>query len=115
MTEPVKTIELSDPALDAQSGGPRMLVTYGASLRDVERALIEITIRGSRGNKKDAARILGISRSALYAKLHRFGLLPEPCAVCGGEGHGAGDHGPDGAIAPKPEPAPSTAPEAPAA
>jgi len=50
-----------DGFLDAE-GKPR-------SLSDVERTHIERVLRYSGGNKKETARILGIDRSTLYAKL----------------------------------------------
>lgn len=46
-----------------------------STLRDVERTLIERAIV-AHGNVADAARSLGISRSALYVKLKALGLLP---------------------------------------
>ncbi len=49
-------------------------IPIGTTLEEAERAVVERTIASTRGNKKEAARLLGISRSALYAKLERFGL-----------------------------------------
>jgi two-component system, NtrC family, response regulator AtoC len=40
-----------------------------------ERALIERVLRLTRGNKLRAARELGISRKALYARMARYGLM----------------------------------------
>ena len=39
-----------------------------------ERTLIERVLRVTRGNKVRAARELGISRKALYARMARYGL-----------------------------------------
>jgi DNA-binding NtrC family response regulator len=50
-----------------------LIVPIGTTLEAAERMLVEKTIESTGGNKKQAAQILGISRSALYAKLERFG------------------------------------------
>jgi transcriptional regulator of acetoin/glycerol metabolism len=44
------------------------------SLDDVEREHIIRTLKQVRGNKAGAARLLGISRRALYRRLDSFGL-----------------------------------------
>jgi len=49
------------------SGGPAF-----APLEDVERRHIERVLRLVRGNRQEAARILGINRSTLYRKMMRF-------------------------------------------
>ena len=54
----------------AQSAQPQ-------TLRELERRRIRDVLRDCDGNKKQAARRLGIHRSTLYAKLHRYGLLDE--------------------------------------
>jgi len=48
--------------------------TVGVSLAAVERELIRLTLASARGNKKEAASILGISRRALYNKIQRHRL-----------------------------------------
>ncbi len=45
------------------------------TLRAVERSHIMETLRRTRGNKKQAAQLLGIHRGTLYAKLRRHGLM----------------------------------------
>jgi len=45
-----------------------------ASIEQVERDHIERVLRHTGGNKKEAARILNIDRSTLYAKLKSYGL-----------------------------------------
>jgi Nif-specific regulatory protein len=45
-----------------------------ATLRDLERGHIARVMQRTAGNKKEAARILGIDRSTLYAKLKAYGL-----------------------------------------
>lgn len=44
------------------------------TLDEVERRYIELTLREARGNQTKAARILGISRKALWEKRKRYGL-----------------------------------------
>ncbi len=54
------------------------------NLATVERQVIERAIRTAGGNKAEAARLLGISRRALYNKLDRFTLPPVDGANDGG-------------------------------
>jgi Nif-specific regulatory protein len=58
------------PAPAAPSGEP-------VTLRDLERDHIARVMQRTAGNKKEAARILGIDRSTLYAKLKAYGLDTE--------------------------------------
>jgi DNA-binding NtrC family response regulator len=60
----------AQPESAAQSFPIRLGMTLGA----VEREFVRMTLESSGGNKKEAARILGISRRALYNKLKRHGL-----------------------------------------
>jgi hypothetical protein len=60
------------PAVPAQ-----VVVPYGVTLEEAEKRVLIMTITEARGNKKLAAQVLGISRSALYAKLRRFGLVEQ--------------------------------------
>lgn len=53
---------------------PPIVFVPGVKLRDAEKIIVERTVDLHKGNKKEAAKTLGISRSALYAKLKRFGL-----------------------------------------
>ena len=43
-------------------------------IEELEREAIEVALANTRGNKKEAARRLGISRRALYRRLEKFGL-----------------------------------------
>jgi len=40
----------------------------------MERRLIAAALRKSEGNKKEAARLLGIDRQRLYRKIEKYGL-----------------------------------------
>ena len=44
------------------------------TLDELERRYVEIVLRQTRDNQGEAARILGISRKALWEKRKRFGL-----------------------------------------
>ncbi|MGH7860026.1 MAG: sigma-54 interaction domain-containing protein, partial [Candidatus Binatia bacterium] len=44
------------------------------SLEDMERRVIENALTRSRGNKNEAARLLGIDRQRLYRKISKYGL-----------------------------------------
>lgn len=72
---------LSPAVIDAASPGKRIsaaLETQGKALKDileqVEREMIQKTLAQCEGNKSEAARQLGISRSNLIAKTQEYGL-----------------------------------------
>jgi two-component system, NtrC family, response regulator len=44
-------------------------------LAEVEKQTVLDAVRRARGNKTQAAVALGLSRGALYRRLHRFGVL----------------------------------------
>lgn len=44
------------------------------SLAEMERRHIARTLAWTRGNRREAARLLGVARSTLLAKLRRYGL-----------------------------------------
>ena len=46
-------------------------------LAEMEKRLILRAIRAAAGNKSEAARLLGITRRALYGRLERYGLEEE--------------------------------------
>lgn len=58
-----------------ESAGQSFPIQLGMTLGAVEKEFIRMTLESTGGNKKEAARILGISRRALYNKLKRHGLL----------------------------------------
>jgi len=66
------TIEVDDLALRARAeGAPRL---EGMTLEQAERYLIERALAAHGGNVSDAARALGLSRSALYRRLGSLGI-----------------------------------------
>ena len=69
--------EIRSGAPPGQAQPPEAAVGEGGDLpplKDVEKHHIERVLRHTGGNKKEAARILGIDRSTLYAKLKTYGL-----------------------------------------
>jgi DNA-binding NtrC family response regulator len=67
----------------APDRGPLAEVTMGSSLEEVERRLILATLEHHRGDKRQAARTLGISLKTLYARLKVYLAaghpVPGPC------------------------------------
>ena len=75
------TVELTDlPEGLRNSSGSGNDVAPG-TLRDMERHRIREALRDAEGNKKLAARKLGIHRSTLYAKMRRYDLIDDPQSV----------------------------------
>ncbi|MBI5585320.1 MAG: sigma-54-dependent Fis family transcriptional regulator [Deltaproteobacteria bacterium] len=76
------TIELADLPVRLQASptvSDQITLPIGLSLEEVERQVIEKTLIKVKGDKKTAARILGISLSSLYNKLAREELKdPHP-------------------------------------
>ena len=64
-------------AAAAQTPGLRMV----RRIDDLEREAIAEALADTRGNKKEAARRLGISRRALYRRIEKFGLAEVPKAA----------------------------------
>jgi DNA-binding NtrC family response regulator len=60
------------------------LPAEGVNLEDVEAGLIREALERARGNKSQAARLLGITRRALYCRMEKYGITVE------GEGAGSG-------------------------
>ena len=67
-------IEPQDLPSDLDAGPPQSPSDPRAPLHEVERAHIERVLRYTEGNKKEAATILGIDRSTLYAKIKAYQL-----------------------------------------
>jgi len=66
------SIRARDLALGAPTDGATALEQM--SLEDVERVLVQKALTRARGNVSDAAKALGLSRSALYRRLKHHGL-----------------------------------------
>ncbi|MBL8228322.1 MAG: sigma-54-dependent Fis family transcriptional regulator [Bryobacterales bacterium] len=64
---------LDESAFSYLSHRETALASNGQSLEDVERAHILATLQQCSGNHSKTARILGIDRTTLYAKLRRYG------------------------------------------
>ncbi len=54
--------------------GGKMTVNVGKTLAHAEREYIVATLTCLRGNKKETARVLGISRKSLYNKIKRYNI-----------------------------------------
>jgi len=48
----------------------------GLSLEEMERSLIVKALDKARGNKTEAARLLGVTRRRLYSMMERLGMRP---------------------------------------
>lgn len=55
-------------------GSPEISVRVGQTLENAERALISETLKHLNGNKKETARMLGISRKSLYNKIRKYNI-----------------------------------------
>ncbi|MGH7826753.1 MAG: sigma-54 interaction domain-containing protein [Candidatus Binatia bacterium] len=69
---PSRIREAAEPNLGSVI--PQFPIRPGMTLQDVEKEFIAMTLATTRGNKKEAALQLGISRRALYNKLSKYGL-----------------------------------------
>jgi DNA-binding NtrC family response regulator len=65
-------VRTGDLGLGPRSDGNRSLEDM--TLEEVERALIEKALRRCGGNVSEAARVLGLSRSALYRRIGHYGM-----------------------------------------
>jgi DNA-binding NtrC family response regulator len=63
-----EAVRRATPSLEA------VTIPIGTTLEEAERTIIQRTVEATSGNKKEAAQVLGISRSALYAKLKRLDI-----------------------------------------
>jgi len=71
-TGTVEINDFPDPIRGARAGAARNVAP--GTLQEMERERIREALRDADGNKKLAARRLGIHRSTLYAKMRRYGL-----------------------------------------
>jgi DNA-binding NtrC family response regulator len=81
-------IDAGDLAL--QAAPDRAAVTLPATMAATEAAMIRAALARAGGNRSEAARLLGISRQALYDRLKRHGILSgEPTGGVGEADSGA--------------------------
>ncbi len=52
-----------------------VVVEVGSTMDEIEKRTIKETLRYTKGDKKHAAKILGISRKTIYRKLEKYGFL----------------------------------------
>ena len=57
---------------DAASGGRALEFAIGTSIPDAERRLIVATLEHLKGDKREAARVLGIGLKTLYNRLREY-------------------------------------------
>lgn len=69
-----KKIGIDDLPPEIISKTPFPHIKYGMSISEMEKALIKLTIEGLAGNRKEAARILGISLRTLHNKIKEYGI-----------------------------------------
>jgi two-component system response regulator GlrR len=80
VSEDIRLDDLQRATRTAVDAAPRTVPPAG-TFEAAERDLIEDALRSTGGNKVHAARRLGISRTRLYAKLAKFGLVPAASAA----------------------------------
>ncbi len=72
--KPLGIAHLPERVRGARSEVGAVLFEVGTPLHEVERVMIERTLKETGGNRKRAAELLGISRRSLYNKLDRYAL-----------------------------------------
>lgn len=70
------TIAIRHRADEAEAGATLTVPSNGIDIGAVERALIQFALETHRGNRTHAAAFLGLSRSALLYRMHKYGLIP---------------------------------------
>jgi DNA-binding NtrC family response regulator len=75
---PVAGLEaLESKDVTEKNPSPARLPAQGATLRDMERQLLERTLESTGGNRTRAAEILGVSLRTVRNKIREFGLPPK--------------------------------------
>ncbi|MGB9610092.1 MAG: sigma-54-dependent transcriptional regulator [Bryobacteraceae bacterium] len=69
-----RTLTAEDFAFLRNNGAARVQIPDNLTLAEMEKLMIEATLRRTGGNVKEAAASLGIDRSTLYEKLKRYGI-----------------------------------------
>jgi two-component system response regulator HydG len=57
---------------------PTSALTLKQRVEAYEKGVVVETLQAARGNRTEAARLLGISRVTLHDKLHKYGLTKDP-------------------------------------
>lgn len=65
---------MQDPSWPAPDSAPPKVQDLATAVAELERAMIADALAQADGNRREAARRLGLSRSTLYAKMQRYGL-----------------------------------------
>ena len=68
------TLSAEDFSFLEDNGAARLRVPDNMTLAEMEKLMIEATLRRTGGNVREAAASLGIDRSTLYEKLKRYGI-----------------------------------------
>jgi len=66
--------EAHAPSANGSHNGDGSLPPQGVDLGRVERGLIEKALERAKGNKSQAARLLGLTRAQLYSRLKKYGV-----------------------------------------
>jgi len=69
-----RTLTAEDFSFLRNNGPAKVQIPDNLTLAEMERLMIEATLRRTGGNVKEAAASLGIDRSTLYEKLKRYGI-----------------------------------------
>lgn len=72
--DPITLEHLPAAVLEAPALRPADALAHRPTLDEVERRYIAATLNHVRGNQTEAAKLLGISRKALWEKRKRYGL-----------------------------------------
>ena len=67
--------EVREPTIAVPSVAPSVILPLEQQMRDAEKKVLERALHFAKQNRSLAARLLGVSRSTLYAKLEECGLL----------------------------------------
>lgn len=70
----LRLADLPERLVGEQSEPNIVSFRVGTSLHDVEKKMLEQALLATNNNRKEAARLLGISRRAIYNKLHKHGF-----------------------------------------
>ena len=62
----------------AEERSPKSLWHLAAAVAEAERCTLEAALRQARGNRNEAARLVGVSRASFYRKLKSYGLFHSP-------------------------------------